>query len=142
MVIQKLEICLLLWWKINWINQKLKCSQERCKRLSIFFPLLVGDLVPGCDSVWLFLANFIELIDLLLLPSFNEQTILKLQSSTLYHSNYTEIFKDTLKPKHHLLVHYFNIIKKSGPLKYLWSYRFESKHRELKTYTKNITSRV
>jgi len=94
----------------------------------------VGDLVPECDSVWLFLVNFIELIDLLLLPSFNEQTILKLQSSILYHnSKYTEIFNDTLKSKNHLLIHYCNIIKKSGPLKYLWSYRFESKHRELKT---------
>lgn len=65
------------------------------------------------------------------------------QSCILYYnSKYTEIFKDTLKPKHHLLIHYCNIFKNSRPLKFLWSYRFESKHRELKTYTKNITSRV
>jgi len=122
---------------------KIKMSSREMQTFVHFFPLLVGDLVPECDSVWLFLVNFIELIDLLLLPSFSEQTILKLQSCILYHnSKYTDIFKDTLKPKHHLLIHYCNIIRKSGPLKYLWSYRFESKHRELKTYTKNITSRV
>ena len=34
-----------------------------------------------------------------------------------------------------------SVIKMSGPLKYLWSFRFESKHRELKTYARSISSR-
>lgn len=123
-------------------KSKIKMSSREMQTFVHFFPLLVGDLVPEWDSIWLFLVNFIELIDMLLLPNFSEQTILKLQSCILYYNTkYTEIFKDTLKPKHHL-IHYCNIIKKSGPLKLLWSYRFESKHRELKTYTTNITSRV
>ncbi|KAF0713622.1 Uncharacterized protein FWK35_00025042 [Aphis craccivora] len=67
----------------------------------------------------------------------------KLNTCIAYHNyKYVELFNDTLKPKHHLLTHYCNIIRKSGPLKLLWSYRFESKHKQLKSYCKNITSRV
>lgn len=98
-----------------------------------FFPLLIGDLVPENNQIWLFLINFIEMIDLILLPKFNNQIILSLENHITYHNNkYTELFQDLLKPKHHLFIHYCNIIKRSGPLKYLWSYRFESKHKHLK----------
>jgi hypothetical protein len=46
-----------------------------------------------------------------------------------------------LKPKHHLLVHYPNIIKYSGPPKHFWCFRYEAKHKEMKLYTHAITSR-
>jgi len=122
---------------------KFKMSSREMQTFIHFFPLLIGDLVPENNQIWLFLVNFIEMIDLLLLPKFNNQIILNLEKHITYHNNkYTELFQDSLKPKHHLIIHYCNIIKKSGPLKYLWSYRFESKHRQLKTFTKNITSRV
>ncbi|XP_050547880.1 uncharacterized protein LOC126909475 isoform X4 [Daktulosphaira vitifoliae] len=98
----------------------------------------------NCNNpIWLFLINFIEMIDLLLLSNFNDQIILNVQNHITYHNNkYVELFQDKLKPKHHFLIHYCNIIRKSGPLKFLWCYRFESKHRQLKAYSKNITSRV
>lgn len=41
---------------------------------------------------------------------------------------------DKLKPKHHFLCHYPHLIKCFGPLRHLWTLRFESKHR----YFKNI----
>lgn len=79
----------------------------------------------------------------MLLPKFNDSNLEKLNECVVYHnSKYIQLFNDTLKPKHNLLTHYCNIIRKSGPLKFLWSYRFESKHKQLKSYCKNITSRV
>lgn len=39
-----------------------------------------------------------------------------------------------LRPKHHYLTHYPDLIIKFGPLKHLWTLRYESKHR----YFKNI----
>ncbi|XP_050530892.1 uncharacterized protein LOC126899759 isoform X4 [Daktulosphaira vitifoliae] len=98
----------------------------------------------NCNNpIWLFLINFIEMIDLLLLSNFNDQIILNVQNHITYHNNkYVELFQDKLKPKHHFLIHYCNIIRKSGSLKFVWCYRFESKHRQLKAYSKNITSRV
>lgn len=43
------------------------------------------------------------------------------------------IFSDRpLKPKHHFLLHYPDLIIKFGPLIHLWTLRFESKHTYFK----------
>jgi hypothetical protein len=34
-----------------------------------FFPLIIGDMVPENNEVWLFLLYFVEIIDLILLPT-------------------------------------------------------------------------
>jgi len=127
----------------NLKNIKFKMTAREMQTFIHFFPLIIGDLVPKNDLTWIFFINFVELIDLLLLPSFDNCSILKLQEHIEYNNKtYVELFNDNLKPKHHFLTHYCNIIQQSGPLRYLWSYNFESKHRQLKTYTKNITSRI
>ncbi|KAE9522645.1 hypothetical protein AGLY_016950 [Aphis glycines] len=46
-----------------------------------------------------------------------------------------------IKPKHHILLHYPSIIKKSGPPKHFWCFRYEAKHKDLKAYARNISSR-
>lgn len=52
-----------------------------------FFPLLIEDLDPENNQIWLFSVNFIEVIDLLLLPKFNNQIILNLEKHITYHNN-------------------------------------------------------
>lgn len=54
---------------------------------------------------------------------------------------YCELFKIPLKPKHHLLLHYPDLIAKIGPLRYLWSMRFEGFHQILKSTANSVTSR-
>jgi len=49
---------------------------------------------------------------------------------------YTHFFNDTLKPKHHFLIHYPSIIEQSGPPRNYWCFRFEGKHKELKIYAR------
>jgi len=46
-----------------------------------------------------------------------------------HHDMYLSLF-NSLKPKHHFLLHYPNIILKTGPLIYLSCMRFEAKHKE------------
>jgi len=46
-----------------------------------------------------------------------------------------------LKPKHHILVHYVNIIKHSGPSKHFWCFKYEAKHKGMKLYAHVSTSR-
>lgn len=100
-------------------------------------------MVPEDNEIWIFLLNFIEILDLILLPDFDDNDIIKLEKCIIYHNTkYVELFNDSLKPKHHFLTHYCNIIKKKWSIKYLWTYNFESKHRQLKSYTKNINSRI
>lgn len=58
-----------------------------------------------------------------------------------HHEEYIHLFNDTLKPKHHLMLHYYSIILKSGPLRNFWCFKYEAKHKEFKTYARAITSR-
>lgn len=59
-----------------------------------------------------------------------------------HNSLYLTLFNDSLKPKYHFLVHYPGIIRKCGPLKYLWCFRLEAGHQIHKQYARNITSRI
>jgi len=131
---------------IKMLNSKklsIKMSAREMQTFIHFFPLIIGDMVPENNEVWLFLLNFVEITDLILLPGFDDKDIIKLNKCIAYHNiQYVNLFNDCLKPKHHFLTHYCHIIRQSGPLKYLWTYNFESKHRELKSYTKNINSRM
>ncbi|XP_075168245.1 uncharacterized protein LOC142240420 [Haematobia irritans] len=126
----------------NLKQMNLKMSGRETLTFIHFFPLMVGDLIDSSSNIWLFLVNLVELVDIVLLPEFSSLDLRNLQSKIEYHNRtYITLFSDTLKPKHHFLTHYCRIVEHSGPLKYLWTFNFESKHRELKFYTKNIMSR-
>lgn len=86
---------------------------------------------PVCD----FILIFNELLEMCLSSSFDELKLRKLESliKTL-NEKYIEIFGDTLKPKHHLLLYYAHVIRKCGPLRHLWCMSFETKNREVKSY--------
>lgn len=58
-----------------------------------------------------------------------------------HHNLYINLFGD-LKPKHHFLVHYPNLMRKIGPLKYVSSMRYEARHRQLKINASVVKSRV
>lgn len=51
------------------------------------------------------------------------------------------LFPDqTLKPKHHYLLHYPYLIKHFGPLRHVWTLRFESKHGYFKKCVKHTSN--
>jgi len=58
-----------------------------------------------------------------------------------HHDMYLSLFNSSLKPKHYFLLHYPNIILKTGPLIYLFCMYFEAKHKELKKNANNMQSR-
>lgn len=43
-----------------------------------------------------------------------------------------------LRPKHHYITHYADLILKFGPLRHLWTLRYESKHRYFKSIVKHL----
>lgn len=50
-----------------------------------------------------------------------------------------DIFPDSpIKPKHHFLLHYPDLILKFGPLIHLWTMRFESKHTYFKQCARKL----
>lgn len=127
----------------NHLNKrKLKMSAREMMTFVNFFPLMIGDMVPCDDPVWKFLINFFEILDILLCFQITDTDISLLREKIKQHnSDYIVIFKDTLKPKFHNLTHYPTIIRQSGPLRNLWCFKYESKHRQFKIYSHCITSR-
>lgn len=91
------------------------------------FSILVGDFILLNYPIWRYFINFIETIDLLLQWNYDDYIILQLEDHIKYkNTKYVELFNGALKLKHHFLTYYCDIIKKSGPLKYIWCYDFES----------------
>lgn len=127
---------------IHLSKSHLKMTASEMKCFIHYFPLMIGDLIPEDDDVWMFFICLSNIIDLILSDSFNNESLSLLRILIKEHNEkYLLLFKDTLKPKHHNLIHYPTIISQSGPPKYYWSFRFEAKHRELKSYARSITSR-
>jgi len=120
----------------------LKMSAREMMTFVYYFSLMVGDLVPEDDEVWKFFLIFLEIIEILLSGQFTQSIVFHLKILIKKHnSDYIILFKDTLKPKHHLLIHYPMIILNSGPPRNFWCFRYESKHKEMKIYAHAITSR-
>ncbi|KAF0714943.1 Uncharacterized protein FWK35_00018261, partial [Aphis craccivora] len=114
--------------KINNINEfHLKMTAQEMMTFVHFFSLMVGDLIPDDDPVWIK----------------NKYSPFIPNSRKLNHPlSYVLLFQDNFKPKHHILLHYPSIIRKSGPPKHFWCFRFEAKHKDLKTYARNIINEI
>lgn len=123
-------------------NCKLKVSAKQMMALCYYFPVLLGKYIPRNDEVWKFLNTFFELIEEILCYEISSSSIKKIQNKIeVINRDYQILFKKNLTPKFHIMTHYPMIMKKSGPLRKLWTFKFESKHKQFKIYSNAITSR-
>ncbi|XP_044194551.1 uncharacterized protein LOC122971866 isoform X1 [Thunnus albacares] len=97
-------------------------------------PLMVGSKVPEGDETWAILMDLKEIVQLVLSPSFTEDSIQYMQTKISDHRQGLQaVFPDfKLRPKHHYLEHYPELTRCFGPLVHLWTMRFEGKHRFFK----------
>lgn len=58
-----------------------------------------------------------------------------------YHEMYVRLFQDSLKPKHHHMVHYGRVLRISGLIYLLSAFKFESNDRVMKTRAEATCSR-
>lgn len=118
-------------------------SASEMMALTLYLGVLIGDLVPEYDSVWIFYTVTVQILENLLAESFSEASLVYLTSLIVeHHSLFLERFEETLRPKYHLLLlHYPKIIRLLGPPRYYWSMRYESFHRLLKISANSITCR-
>lgn len=107
------------------------------------FRYAVGDLVPEKDPVWKFYLTSLKITTIVSAYEISLENISLLE---VLIQNYLEmrisLFPgSTLKPKHHFLLHYPDIIKKVGPLSKVSCMRFEAKHRDLKKISNTVQCR-
>ncbi|KAF7654703.1 hypothetical protein LDENG_00066030 [Lucifuga dentata] len=93
-------------------------------------PLMVGSKVPEGDGAWAILMDLKEDVQLVLSPSFTDESIQYMQTKISDHRQVLrEVFPGfQLRPKHHYVEHYPELTKCFGPLVHLWTMRFEGKH--------------
>ena len=98
------------------------------------FPLIIGNIVPEGDVAWTVLMDLKDVVEIVLSPTFTEESLQYLQTKIQDHRRMLqETFPDfKLRPKHHYIEHYPDLIRCFGPLVHLWTMRFEGKHRFFK----------
>ncbi|XP_051172350.1 uncharacterized protein LOC127288755 [Leptopilina boulardi] len=124
-------------------NKKVKFSASEMITFIRYFALMVGDLVPENNPVWNFFLVFREIVDIMTAPYVNRDTIEYLRVLiSEHHEMYISLFECSLTPKHHFMLHYPDLMLLLGPLIYIWSMRWESKHRSSKQGAHIVNSRI
>ncbi|XP_031328618.1 uncharacterized protein LOC116159711 isoform X1 [Photinus pyralis] len=105
------------------------------------FSLIIGDCIPKNNHLWEMYLVLLEIIEIVTskVISANDSELLRTLIAE-HHEIYIEFF-GPLKPKHHLMTHYPNLMHKIGPLIAVSSMRFESKHRQFKQTANSVSSR-
>lgn len=129
--------------KVVMRSLKIKFASAEMLTFVRYFALMVGDYVPRNDPVWEFFLIFREIVDIVTAPTVNRNIVEYLRVLiTEHHEMYTSLFDDNLKPKHHYMIHYPDLMLILGPLINIWSTRWESAHRPPKQYAHLTNSRV
>lgn len=128
-------------------SKHLNMSGTEMINFFLTFGILVGDFVPCGNKLWHFYIVLRQIFDIVAATNIqNEVSILLEQLIFEHHTLYLELFRDKLKPKHHIMLHFPIMLEMSGPLALFSTMRQESKNRLNKiranaTYSRrNITS--
>ena len=93
--------------------------------------LIVGPLAPTGDAHWELFIKLKTVVELVLRKVIHKNTHRLLQTEiTEYLTSLSKLYPNHMKPKHHFILHYPQIMKAVGPLPQISSMRNESKHRE------------
>lgn len=124
-------------------NNNIKMTASEMHTFIHFLPIILGDLIPRENEMWALITTLVEIIDTVSSSTITDYILKNLDLNIeKFNSLYIEIFEEHLKPKFHFLVHYSSTIKKCGPMKGFWCFRYEAKHKELKTYARVTNSRL
>lgn len=106
-------------------------SQARC--LISHLPFILSDFKDKLKPIWLAVESMLQIIQILLSEVISELDLIRLSDLKKTHLQCYQIyFNQTLKPKHHFLVHYANVIRNMGPVVRFWAMRMEAKHQYFK----------
>lgn len=123
-------------------NKKIILTASEMHYLVDNLVIFVGDLVPVENPTWKLYLMMRQITNISLFDIISDE-IIDFFSSIVsqYLKLYLELFENKLRLKHHNLLHYGQLMRKFGPLKYMSSIRFEGKHKMFKNNSKVVTSR-
>lgn len=98
--------------------------------------MLIGEKIksPGGNQTWNLVLQLKEIVSLICAPAISAGQIayLRVVIDEYLHFRKQAFPGPPLKPKHHYVSHYPELIIRFGPLICLWTLRFESKHTYFK----------
>ena len=134
------------------VKSQIKIKQKAVKIHCLFklLPLIIGDKIPNENKHWHLFLILSDIVDIVYSNDLSFSLIAQLDWLIQeHHQLYKDLFPhETLKPKHHNLVHYPNALRQLGSLTDYLTLRFEAKHSYIKSsaYTvhncKNLTYSV
>lgn len=106
-------------------------SQMRC--LIFHLPYILFPFKHELQNIWLAVESMLQIIQILLSYQMNENDLNRLSELITTHLRcYQLFFNQSLKPKHHFLLHYVRVIRLVGPVVRFWALRMEAKHQYFK----------
>lgn len=123
-------------------SPKITGTASQIRRILLIFPLAVFDKLSVKNienDVWMLVLHLRQICSLICAPAVSLGQIALLQEKiNEYLSLRVKCFPNIkLRPKHHYISHYPCLVLSFGPLKHLWTLRFESKHRYFKNIVKH-----
>lgn len=108
------------------------------------FPLIISDLiVDETVKEWLLYLALRDIMSILMSDTINKEEIQLITCLiTEHHELYLDCFDDYLIAKHHLMIHYPQILGAIGPILQVWTLRFESFHQIMKQTAKMSRNRI
>lgn len=118
-------------------------SSSEMKYLVLNLCLIIGDIIPVNNVIWELYLILRQIVCIVFLHAVNRQTVDLLEVLVFeYLSLHGKLFPNSLKYKHHNLLHYPRIMRTYGSLKNMTCTRFEAKHLEIKENSKICKTRV
>lgn len=129
--------------KEHLLAAKLKFSASEMLCFVRHLGIMIGDLVPEDTKSWHLYLKLKSIVDIVTTPYVNLRSlhyfnILISEHHEIYRTTFPQV---TLKPKHHYMLHYPEIMRRIGPLWTVCCLRWEAKHRPLKQATHATNSR-
>lgn len=120
-------------------------NQKACQSKCLFenIPFILWDYKENTKfkEVWICVESLLKICQIIYSSEITEEDLKDLEHEVDVHlSSYQKVFKRTLRPKQHNLLHYADLIRKMGPLVNMNMIRYEGKHQEIKNHiyrTKN-----
>ena len=123
-------------------SKYIKMSAAEMRAFFTYLPIMFGRLIPEDNIYWQLLIKMKHIFSLLTSSSFDTEWFHYLDNLiSEHHDHYIELF-GALKPKHHFMLHYSQIIRMMGPLEHIQAIRGEAKHREGKLTANSVSTRV
>ena len=97
-------------------------------------PFVIGHKIPEQEPAWVILMDLKEILDIVVSSRLSEEALCYLSYKLFDHRKLlTSTFPEfRLRPKHHFIDHYPQLIRCYGPLIELWTMRYEAKHSYFK----------